>query len=205
MFQTLFKFNADCIPMFSESLVTMTDMEVFKVCQDSGSRAIEAFLASPAKKQNLKKEFIAKLKGKWAQLGLSPIGSHVLEACYREADARQGAHSQRTPRDKTGLSTRPSRSDSHAPPRCHSIQSGAGRVEESKQKTAETMMSEFEKEFGGEEPAKRLRPKANRSRRRRSERRPTPQGEEGEEAKKRKEGEEGEEGQEGEEIEFRLQ
>ena len=44
MFQTLFKFNADSIPMFSESLVSMTDVEVFKVCQDSaGSRAIDSY------------------------------------------------------------------------------------------------------------------------------------------------------------------
>ena len=155
MFQTLFKFNADCIPMFSESLVTMTDMEVFKVCQDSaGSRAIEAFLASPTQKQNLKKEFIAKLKGKWAQLGLSPIGSHVLEACYREADARgkelilSGLAGQDGPLNATR----------HGPILMRRLGvtqfKAAPDAWKSKQKTAETMMSEFEKEFGGEEPAK---------------------------------------------------
>ena len=156
MFQTLFKFNADCIPMFSESLVTMTDMEVFKVCQDSaGSRAIEAFLASPTQKQNLKKEFIAKLKGKWAQLGLSPIGSHVLEACYREADARgkelilSGLAGQDGPLNATR----------HGPILMRRLGvtqfKAAPDAWKSKQKTAETMMSEFEKEFGGEEPAKK--------------------------------------------------
>ena len=156
MFQTLFKFNADCIPMFSESLVTMTDMEVFKVCQDSaGSRAIEAFLASPTQKQNLKKEFIAKLKGKWAQLGLSPIGSHVLEACYREADARgkELILSGLTGQDGPLNATR------HGPILMRRLGvtqfKAAPDAWKSKQKTAETMMSEFEKEFGGEEPAKK--------------------------------------------------
>ena len=155
MFQTLFKFNADCVPMFSESLVSMTDVEVFKVCQDSaGSRAIEAFLASPSQKQNLKKEFIAKLNGRWAQLGLSPVGSHVLEACYREADARgkelilSGLAGQEGPLNATR----------HGPilmRRLGVTQFKAAPDQwKSKQKTAETMMSEFEKEFGAEEPTK---------------------------------------------------
>ena len=155
MFQTLFKFNADCVPMFSESLVSMTDVEVFKVCQDSaGSRAIEAFLASPSQKQNLKKEFIAKLNGRWAQLGLSPVGSHVLEACYREADARgkelilSGLAGQEGPLNATR----------HGPilmRRLGVTQFKAAPDQwKSKQKTAETMMSEFEKEFGADEPTK---------------------------------------------------
>ena len=121
----------------------------------AGSRAIEAFLASPMQKQNLKKEFIAKLKGKWAQLGLSPIGSHVLEACYREADARgkelilSGLAGQDGPLNATR----------HGPILMRRLGvtqfKAAPDAWKSKQKTAETMMSEFEKEFGGEEPAKK--------------------------------------------------
>ncbi|CAL52476.1 Armadillo-type fold [Ostreococcus tauri] len=153
MFQTLFKFTSDCIPMFSESMVSMTDVEVFKVCQDSaGSRAVEAFLASTTIKVNLKKEFIGKLNGRWAQLGLSPVGSHVLEACYREADARgkelilSGLAGQEGPLNATR----------HGPflmRRLGVTQFKAAPEQwKNKQKTADAMMGAFEKEFGGEEP-----------------------------------------------------
>jgi hypothetical protein len=102
----------------------------------------------------LKKEFIAKLNGRWAQLGLSPVGSHVLEACYREADARgqelilSGLAGQEGPLNATR----------HGPilmRRLGVTQFKAAPDQwKSKQKTAETMMSEFEKEFGADEPTK---------------------------------------------------
>ena len=89
-------------------------------------------------------------------------------------------------RDKTGLSTR----RVHGPILMRRLGvtqfKAAPDAWKSKQKTAETMMSEFEKEFGGEEPAKRLRPSANTSRRRRSERRPTPKEKKEKKAKKKR-------------------
>lgn len=152
MFQTLFKFQGDCVPMFSDSIVSMTDMEVLKVCQDSaGSRAVEAFLGAPAQKQKLKREFIGKLNGRWAQLGLSPVGSHVLEACFRESDARgkelilSGLAGQEGPLNATR----------HGPflMRRLGVTAFKAAPEQwaSKQKTAESMMNEFAKEFGEDE------------------------------------------------------
>ena len=89
MLQTVLKFPPDVIPQFVESLATLAPHEALSAaCEASGSRALEAFLATPAHKPKLKKELIDALGTDWGRLAASPAGSHVLQACYGSADQR---------------------------------------------------------------------------------------------------------------------
>ena len=67
----------------------MTPAEtVSAACDAGGSRALEAFLGSPAHRPRDKKDMVQALSGDWARLATSPCGSHVLEAAYGAADRR---------------------------------------------------------------------------------------------------------------------
>ena len=89
MLQTVRKFPPDVIPQFVESVASMTPAETVRAaCDAGGSRALEAFLGSPAHRPRDKKDMVQALSGDWARLATSPCGSHVLEAAYGAADQR---------------------------------------------------------------------------------------------------------------------
>ncbi|KAG0588969.1 hypothetical protein KC19_2G281800 [Ceratodon purpureus] len=89
MLQTAFSYPEDCCQQFCASMAAQEPNDVLEAVRDpGGSRVIEAFLSSVAAPMKHKHRLIAKLKGHFAELALSPICSYTVEKCFQIGDIK---------------------------------------------------------------------------------------------------------------------
>jgi nucleolar protein 9 len=89
MLQIIFSYPQECCQQFCASMAALDTSDVLHIVRDpGGSRAIEAFLSSGAVPVKHKHRLIAKLKGHFAELGVEPICSYVVEKSFSVGDMK---------------------------------------------------------------------------------------------------------------------
>ena len=73
---------------FADAVVALPPPALTRAAADSaGSRAVEALLTGPCMSTKTLKTMMRKLEGRWAAVGATPGGVHVVEKCYERAPA----------------------------------------------------------------------------------------------------------------------
>ena len=73
---------------FADAVAALPPPALTRAASDSaGSRAVEALLTGPCLSTKILKTLMRKLEGRWAAVGATPGGVHVVEKCYERAPA----------------------------------------------------------------------------------------------------------------------
>lgn len=80
--QSIFRFPTEFIQTYVISIISLGESHILQTTKDpSGSRVIEAFLASDASAKQ-KRRLVLKLRGHFGEISLHPSGSFTIEKCF---------------------------------------------------------------------------------------------------------------------------
>lgn len=84
--QSIFRFPTEFIQTYVTSIISLEDRHILQTTKDpSGSRVIEAFLASDALAK-LKRRLVHKLRGHFGEISLHPSGSFTIEKYFNSGN-----------------------------------------------------------------------------------------------------------------------